>query len=125
MQSAEVARRCLDWFGPGQAPLTPAGLVSEGPLASFLSSRIDPLDIDGGPVRQVATIQRCLRPDDMRIVGRTGHHGTFFQMVTAVSAGSNVTADLARAAWLLTTGPTDAGGLGVPDDRIHHETFAF
>jgi alanyl-tRNA synthetase len=118
MQSAEVARRCLDWFGPGQPSLTPTGLVSEGPLASFLSSRIDPLDIEGGSVRQVATMQRCLRPDDMRIVGRTGHHGTFFQMVTALSLGSDVTPDLAKAAWLLTTAAVTDGGLGIPAHRL-------
>jgi alanyl-tRNA synthetase len=119
MQSAEVARRCLDWFAePGHAALPGAGLLTNGPLSRYLASGVDPLQSNGGPVRQVVTVQRCLRPDDMRIVGRTGHHGTFFQMVTAVSAGSDATAELARTAWLLTTEAAAANGLGIPGDRL-------
>jgi alanyl-tRNA synthetase len=120
MLSSEVARRCLDWFGaPGPPAPSGAGLLTTGPLASVRHSGIDPLQGDGGPARQVASIQRCLRPEDMRIVGRTGQHGTFFQMVTAVATGNDVTADLARAAWTLTTDPVTSGGLGIAADRLH------
>jgi alanyl-tRNA synthetase len=119
MLSSEVARRCLDWFGePGQPAWSGAELLTAGPLASFRRSGIDPLQTGGRPARKVASIQRCLRAEDMRIVGQTGQHGTFFQMVTAVAAGNDVTADLARAAWTLTTDPVTSGGLGIAADRL-------
>jgi alanyl-tRNA synthetase len=120
MLSSEVTRRALDRFGePGQPAPSGTGLLTTGPLASVLTASVDPLQIDGGQARQVAGVQRCVRPDDMRIVGRTGQHGTFFQMVTAVAAGHDVTAGLARAAWTLTTDPVSAGGLGIAADRLH------
>jgi alanyl-tRNA synthetase len=120
MRSSEVARRALDWFGePGQPAWSGPGLLMTGPLARFRPSGIHPLPGDGRPAWKAASIQRCLRPEDMRIVGQTGQHGTFFQMVTAVAAGNDVTADLARAAWTLTTDPVTSGGLGIAPDRLH------
>jgi alanyl-tRNA synthetase len=120
MLSSEVARRCLDWLGePGQPAWSGAGLLTTGPLARFRHTGIEPLPGDGRPAWKMASIQRCLRAEDMRIVGQTGQHGTFFQMVTAVAAGNDVTADLARAAWTLTTDPVTSGGLGIPADRLH------
>jgi alanyl-tRNA synthetase len=118
MQSADVARRCLDRFAEqGHAAQPGTGLLMSGPLASYLHSDIDTRDIHPD-IHKAAGIQRCLRPDDMRNVGRTGDHGTFFQMATAVSADSAVTADLAGAAWTLTTDPVDAGGLGIAASRL-------
>lgn len=119
MRSAEAARSWVEWFaGPDHREISDRRLVTKGAPAEFLATHL--ADLKGSDDRPVTAtaIQRCLRPEDMQLVGRTGAHGTFFQMATAISVGVASVADLARTTWALTTTDRESGGLGIAAERL-------
>jgi alanyl-tRNA synthetase len=119
IRTAEVARNSLRWFAqPSDREAPDPGIVTQGPLTSFLAGFPGLLHDDDEAPWTAGAIRRCLRPEDIQLVGRSGCHGSFFQMATFLSVGTAVLPDLARSAWRLTTTEVGAGGLGLPADRL-------
>ncbi len=94
MRTSEIHRRWLDYFGSKQHEIVPsASLVSSDPSILFTVAGMVPLHpyIVGGtekaPYPRAASVQKCIRTNDIENVGRTTRHGTFFQMAGNFSFG--------------------------------------
>src|SRR5690625_2823264 len=75
------------------------------------------LGTEEAPWPRVATVQKCLRTNDIENVGRTTRHGTFFQMNGNFSFGDYHKEGAIHFAWELLTTPQDRGGYGFDGDR--------
>lgn len=118
MGSVEIKRRWNDFFERRNHTVVPsAPLVSNDPTLLFTVAGMVPFApyLSGAetfPHSRVASVQKCIRTNDIEMVGKTPRHGTFFQMCGNFSFGDYFKEEAIRFAWeLLTTSETD-GGLG-------------
>lgn len=123
MQTAEIHRRWLDFFGQrGHTVVPSASLVSDDPSLMFTVAGMVPFvpyltGMVPAPYPRAVSVQKCIRTNDIEEVGRTPRHGTFFQMCGNFSFGDYFKEGAISYAWeLLTTSEAD-GGLGFdPED---------
>jgi alanyl-tRNA synthetase len=122
VQTADIQRRWLDFFGERDHTIVPsASLVSDDPTLLFTVAGMVPFipyltGVVPAPYARAADVQKCIRTNDIEEVGRTARHGTFFQMLGNWSFGDYFKEGAIRYAWeLLLTSEAD-GGLGF-DER--------
>ena len=124
MRTAEIRQRWLDYFAAnGHAVVPSASLISPDPSILFTIAGMVPfipyiLGTTEAPWPRAASVQKCIRTNDIENVGRTTRHGTFFQMMGNFSFGDYFKTGAIEYAWELTTGAQADGGYGLDGDRI-------
>lgn len=124
MRTSEIRQRWLDYFGKNGHHLAPSvSLISPDPSILFTIAGMVPfipyfLGTQKAPWPTAASVQKCIRTNDIDEVGRTTRHGTFFQMCGNFSFGDYFKEGAIRHAWTLLTSPLDEGGYGLDADRL-------
>ncbi|MFD1713617.1 alanine--tRNA ligase [Amnibacterium flavum] len=124
MQTAEIRRRWLDFFGERGHTIVPsASLVSDDPSLLFTVAGMVPFipyltGVVPAPYPRATSVQKCIRTLDIEEVGKTTRHGTFFQMNGNFSFGDYFKEGAIGYAWELLTTPESAGGLGFDEKDL-------
>ncbi len=124
MQTAEIRRRWLSFFGDrGHTVVPSASLVSPDPSLLFTVAGMVPFipyltGRETPPYRRATSVQKCLRTNDIDEVGKTTRHGTFFQMNGNFSFGDYFKAEAIGFAWELLTSSQAAGGYGFDPETL-------
>ncbi|CAM3706006.1 alanine--tRNA ligase [Isoptericola cucumis] len=124
MRTAEIRQRWLDYFGSKGHEIVPSvPLVSPDPSILFTIAGMVPfipyiLGTETAPWPRAASVQKCIRTNDIENVGRTTRHGTFFQMNGNFSFGDYFKREAIDFAWELLTTDQGKGGYGFDGDRL-------
>ncbi|NBX22956.1 MAG: alanine--tRNA ligase [Microbacteriaceae bacterium] len=124
MQTAEIAKRWLDYFAHNGHTVVPsASLVSDDPTLLFTVAGMVPFIpyLSGhvpAPFPRATSVQKCIRTLDIEEVGKTTRHGTFFQMNGNFSFGDYFKEGAIGFAWELLTTPEASGGLGFAEKDL-------
>lgn len=124
MRTSEIRTRWLDYFAARGHEIRPSvPLVSPEPSILFTVAGMVPfipyiLGTEPAPWPRAASVQKCIRTNDIDNVGRTTRHGTFFQMNGNFSFGDYFKEGAIDFAWNLLTGSRDEGGYGLDGDRL-------
>src|SRR6202051_1350101 len=114
MTSQELRRAFVDYFvEKGHKAVPPATLIPDKMSTTlFTIAGMEPfvpafLGDEPPPAPRVVSVQRCLRvagaKSDIENVGRTGRHGTFFEMLGNFSFGDYYKREAIAFAWELST----------------------
>ncbi|PFG37977.1 alanyl-tRNA synthetase [Georgenia soli] len=124
MRTAEIRTRWLDYFAKNDHHIAPStSLVSPDPSILFTIAGMVPfipyiVGTEKAPWPRAASVQKCIRTNDIENVGRTTRHGTFFQMCGNFSFGDYFKEGAVSYAWELLTSSHAEGGYGLEGDRL-------
>ncbi|WP_311472022.1 alanine--tRNA ligase [uncultured Actinomyces sp.] len=124
MRTSEIRTRWLDYFAANGHEIRPSvSLVSPEPSILFTVAGMVPfipyiLGTEQPPWPRAASVQKCIRTNDIDNVGRTTRHGTFFQMSGNFSFGDYFKEGAIDYAWELLTSGVDRGGYGLDGERL-------
>lgn len=124
MRTAEIRKRWLDYFAKHDHRIDESvSLISPDPSILFTIAGMVPyipyiVGTEPAPYPRVASVQKCIRTNDIENVGRTTRHGTFFQMCGNFSFGDYFKEGAIELAFGLLTSSVDDGGYGLEMDRM-------
>ncbi|WP_433323929.1 alanine--tRNA ligase [Spirillospora sp. CA-294931] len=124
MESAEVARRFLNFFHErGHTVVPSASLIAEDPTLLLVPAGMVPfkpyfLGQRTPPSPRMTSAQKCVRTPDIEEVGKTTRHATFFQMLGNFSIGDYFKEGAIPLAWELLTRSEADGGFGFPEEKL-------
>lgn len=124
MRSAEIRRRWLDYFAKHDHHIEPSvSLVSPDPSILFTIAGMVPfipyiVGTQEAPWPRVASVQKCIRTNDIENVGKTTRHGTFFEMCGNFSFGDYFKEGAIELAFGLLCSSQEEGGYGLEKDRM-------
>lgn len=124
MRTAQIRQRWLDYFkANGHEIRESVPLISPDPSILFTIAGMVPFipyitGEEDAPWPRVASVQKCLRTNDIENVGRTTRHGTFFQMNGNFSFGDYFKEGAIDFAWELLTGSVNDGKYGLDGDKL-------
>ena len=124
MRTSEIRTRWLDYFEKQGHEIRPSvSLVSPEPSILFTIAGMVPFipyitGVEPAPWSRAASVQKCIRTNDIDNVGKTTRHGTFFQMNGNFSFGDYFKEGAINYAWELLTGSRDEGMYGLDGDRF-------
>ena len=123
MRTSEIRSRWLEFFAARDHEIRPSvPLISPEPSILFTVAGMVPfipyiLGTEPAPWPRAASVQKCVRTNDIDNVGKTTRHGTFFQMNGNFSFGDYFKEGAIDFAWHLLTDPRDQGGYGLDGDQ--------
>ncbi|GAA2633245.1 alanine--tRNA ligase [Actinomadura fulvescens] len=129
MESAEVARRFLNFFEEhGHLVVPSASLIAEDPTLLLVNAGMVPfkpymLGQRTPPSPRMTSAQKCVRTPDIDEVGKTARHATFFQMLGNFSIGNYFKEQAIPYAWELLTRSEADGGFGFPEEKLWVTVF--
>ncbi len=109
MKSSDIRKTFLKYFqSKGHAILPSSSLIPNDPsilltVAGMVQFKPVFLGLENPAYKRVATVQRCIRTNDLDNVGRTARHHTFFEMLGNFSFGDYFKEDAIAFAWELLT----------------------
>src|SRR3989337_2368127 len=118
METAEIKRRWLPFFGESSHTVVPsASLLLDDPNLLFVNAGMVPfkpylLGQAEPPWKRATSVQKCVRTLDIEEVGKTTRHNTFFQMNGNFSFGDYFKEGAIELAWQLVNRPQADGGYG-------------
>ena len=124
MRTSEIRTRWLDYFEKQGHEIRPSvSLVSPEPSILFTIAGMVPfipyiMGVEPAPWPRAASVQKCIRTNDIDNVGKTTRHGTFFQMNGNFSFGDYFKEGAINFAWDLLTGSREDGKYGLDGDRF-------
>ena len=124
MRTSEIRQRWLDYFASQGHEIRPSvSLVSPEPSILFTIAGMVPfipyiIGVEPAPWPRAASVQKCIRTNDIDNVGRTTRHGTFFQMNGNFSFGDYFKEGAINFAWDLLTGDQAEGKYGLDGERM-------
>ncbi len=124
MKTSEIKQRWLDYFQANEHVIRPSvPLVSPDPSILFTIAGMVPFipyitGEEEAPWPRAASVQKCLRTNDIENVGRTSRHGTFFQMNGNFSFGDYFKEGAIHYAFDLLSGPQSEGKYGLDPERL-------
>ncbi len=124
MRTSEIRSRWLDYFAKKDHHIAESvSLISPEPSILFTVAGMVPfipyiLGTEPAPWPRAASVQKCIRTNDIENVGKTTRHGTFFQMNGNFSFGDYFKEGAIDFAWELLTSSQDEGGYGLDGDRL-------
>jgi len=124
VESAEIARRWLEFFGSrGHTVVPSAPLVADDPELLFVVAGMQPFkpyfrgDLKA-PWPRATSVQKVVRTPDIDEVGKTTRHATFFQMCGNFSFGDYFKERAIPLAWELLTSSVADGGYGFDPELL-------
>jgi alanyl-tRNA synthetase len=124
MESAEIARRWLEFFEKRQHTVVPsAPLIADDPELLFVVAGMQPFkpyfrgDLKA-PWPRATSVQKVVRTPDIDEVGKTTRHATFFQMCGNFSFGDYFKETAIPLAWELLTSSIGEGGYGFDPEKL-------
>ena len=126
MRTSEIRSRWLDYFRSKDHHIAESvPLISPDPSILFTVAGMVPfipyiLGTEPAPWPRAASVQKCIRTNDIDNVGKTTRHGTFFQMNGNFSFGDYFKHEAIAWSWEFLTSPE---WVGLEADRLYPSVY--